>query len=60
MGFEGRLFHTLRMRYRKGVPLKSRELRILEIETARVRKQWAKDQINNHGSTPALLKDATV
>jgi hypothetical protein len=32
------------------------ELRLLEIETARVRHAWAKTQVKNGGATPALLK----
>lgn len=33
-----------------------RELRLLEIETARIRYAWAQDQITTKGPAPALLK----
>lgn len=32
------------------------ELRLLDIETARVRHAWAKAQIKDDGTTPALTK----
>jgi hypothetical protein len=32
------------------------ELRLLEIETARMRHAWAKGQVENAGPTPALEK----
>jgi hypothetical protein len=39
-----------------GVIVSPYERRLLNIETARVRHAWAKDQITSGGTTPALLK----
>ena len=47
----------LLLRHGVGALIMTREeLRLLEIETARVRHAWAKAQVESAGATPALAK----